>query len=114
MVGDQRIARVFALHHTRQLKPFWQFHRHVFERVHGQICAAFFERHFQFFDKQTLAADLAQGAVQNLVALGGHAQQGDLVAVLLEQGFDVLGLPQGKTAFSGGDGQLHGTSVNSD
>jgi hypothetical protein len=104
---DKGIARIFALHHAGQRKPFGQVHRHILERVHGQISPPLFQRHFQLLDEQPLAANLAQGAVENLVALGRHAQQRDFVPLLRQQGFDMLGLPQGKTAFSGGNGELH-------
>ena len=80
-VGEIRIAgrhpgvsRVLALHHTGQGKPGWQLHRHVFERMHRQIGATLFQRSFQLFDKQAFTTDFAQRAVQNLVALGCHAQ----------------------------------------
>jgi hypothetical protein len=38
-----------------------------------------------------------------LIALGGHAQQSDTATQTFEQGFDMFGLPQGQTAFSGGN-----------
>ena len=59
-VGDKGITRVFALHHAGEHKTLGQVHRHVFQGVHGQIGAAFLDRHFQFLDKQALAAHLAQ------------------------------------------------------
>ena len=48
--------------------------------MHGQVGAAVFQGSFQFFDKQTLAADLRQAAVEYLIASRGHAQQRDLHA----------------------------------
>ena len=76
--------------------------------MHGQIGAAFFEREFQFLHEQALAADLGERAVQNLVTLGGHAQQIRGVAAGFEQGFDVLGLPKRETAFAGCDDEWCG------
>jgi hypothetical protein len=52
---DKGVARVFALHHAGQGKAFGQLHRHVLERVHGDVGAAFFQRHFQLLDEQALA-----------------------------------------------------------
>ena len=101
---DPGVARVFALHHAGQCEALGQLHGHVLERMHGDVGAALFQRGFQLFHEQALAADLAQRAVQDLVALGGHAQQGDGVAARLQQGLDVFGLPQGQAAFAGGDG----------
>ena len=71
--------------------------------MHGEVGAAFFQREFQFLDEQALAADLAQRAVEDLVAAGGHAQQRYLVAALFQQRLHVLGLPQREAAFAGGD-----------
>jgi hypothetical protein len=71
--------------------------------MHGEVGMAFLERDFQLLDEQALAADLAEGLVQDLVALGRHAQQRDLVPALLQQGFHVSGLPQREAAFAGGD-----------
>jgi hypothetical protein len=72
--------------------------------VHRDVGPAFFQRGFEFLDEQALAAHLAERAVEDLVALGRHAQQGDGVAARLQQPTHVLGLPQGKAAFAGGDG----------
>ena len=71
-----------------------------------QIGTSFFQSHFQLLHKQSLAAHLAQGAVQDLVALGGHPQQGDLVPVLLQKRLDMFGLPEGQAAFARGDGEM--------
>ncbi len=110
--GDKGVARVFPFHHAGQCKAFGQFHGHILEGVHGDVGAAFFQGHFQFLDEQALAADLGQRTVQNLVALGGHAQQFHLVATCAQQGLHMFGLPQGQAAFTGGD-HKRGRSVGS-
>ena len=104
------ITRVFALHHTCQCESWRKFHGHVFQRMHRQVGATFLKRGFQFFHKQAFSAHLAQSAVQNLVAPGGHAQQRDCVAQSFQQGLDVFGLPQRQTAFPGGNGQVQARS----
>ena len=71
--------------------------------MHRDIGVALLQRHLEFLDEQSLAADLAEAAVQDLVAARGHAQQAHLVAALLEQGLHMLGLPHGEAAFAGGD-----------
>jgi hypothetical protein len=76
--------------------------------MHRQIGTAFFQRHFEFFDKQAFAADFAQRAVQNLVALGGHAQNGDFATSRLQQVLQMVGLPQSQSALTGGDGEVNG------
>jgi hypothetical protein len=105
---DPGVARVLALHHATQRKAVRQFHRHILERVHGDVGAPLFQRHLKLLDKKTLATDLAERAVQDLVAQRGHAQQGDAVATLLQQRLYVFGLPQGQAAFPGGDGDGNG------
>ena len=104
MGGNKGVAWVFTLHHTGQRKTVGQVHGHVFEGMHRQVGAAFFQRGFQLFHEQAFATHLAEGPVQDLVTLGGHSQQRDLVALRLQQGFDVFGLPQRQAAFARGDG----------
>ena len=84
--------------------------------MHRQVGTAVGQGGLQFLDEQALAADLAERAIQNLVALGGHAQELDLPAQLtLEQGLDMFGLPQGQAAFTGGNDDFfragHGSST---
>ena len=78
--------------------------------MHGDVGAAIEQGIFQFLDEQALAADLGERPVENLVAAGGHAEQFDLAGRI--QGFeprlDVLGLPQGKAGFAGGDDDAAG------
>jgi hypothetical protein len=75
--------------------------------MHRQIGAAFFQSDFEFFDKQTFATDFAQRPVEDLIALGGHAQDIHLAALRSQQVLHVMGLPQSQTAFTGSDGQVH-------
>jgi hypothetical protein len=57
---ETSVARVFALQHGGQRKAFRQLHRHILERMHGQVGAAFGHRHFQFLHEQALAAHFGQ------------------------------------------------------
>ena len=70
----ERIARIFAFENRAEREAFGQFHRHVFERMHGEIGAAFGERGFQFLHEQALAADLRQRAIENLIAARRHSE----------------------------------------
>ena len=80
----------------------------------GQIGAPVLQRLLQLFDKQTLAADFGQGFVENLVALGGHAQNADAALRIkrLQAVADVFGLPHRQTALAAGNhkclGNIHG------
>ena len=71
--------------------------------MHRDVGMALLQRHLQLLDEQALAAHFGQAAVQDLVALGRHAQQLDRAAKPLQQRFDMFGLPQCQTALSGGD-----------
>jgi hypothetical protein len=104
IVGHERIAGVFPLHDRCELEARGQIHGHVLERVHRELCAAFFEGGFKLFHEQTLAADLGQRAVKNLVASRGHAEQFNMKAeAALQQVANMFGLPQRESAFAGGD-----------
>jgi hypothetical protein len=75
--------------------------------MNRQVGTPFLKSNFKLFDKQALAADFAQRPIQDLVALGGHAQDVHLAALRTQQVLHVMGLPQGKTAFTGGDGEMN-------
>ena len=57
------------------------------------IGMALLQRHFEFFDKQTFATDFAERAVEDLIALGGHAQDVHLMSHATQQVLHVVGLP---------------------
>ena len=104
LVGHKSVMRVFTRQYTGQGKARGQIHGYILQGVHGDVGPTFGERHFKLFNKQSLAADLAQGAVQDLVAQRGHAQQRYLPAqTRFKQSLDMLGLPQRQAAFAGGN-----------
>ena len=71
-VRDEGVARVLALEHGGEREARRQVHRHVLERVDGEVGAAVVERGLELLDEQALAADLGQRAVEDLVAARGH------------------------------------------
>ncbi|MNT85346.1 hypothetical protein D3C72_2255050 [compost metagenome] len=73
--------------------------------MHGDVGFVFQQRGFQFLDEQALAADFRQRRVEQLVAATDHGYEGheQTRMGLLQTGFDVFGLPQGKRTFAGGD-----------
>ena len=73
--------------------------------MHRDIGATIEQRGFQFFDKQTLAANSRQRPIENLVAASGHAKQFDASGRIqgLQAGLDEFGLPQGEAGFAGGN-----------
>jgi len=70
-------VRVFALADGGQHETFRHIHRHILQRMHGEIGAPVFQRGFQLFNEQALAADFRQRHVENLVTLRGHAEDAD-------------------------------------
>ena len=105
MRRDPGIPGVLPLHHASQIKTRRQLHGHVLEGVHRQIGTAFLQGHFELLDKEPLAAHLAQRPVQDLVALGRHAEQGNGVPLSAQQRLNVFGLPERQAAFTGGNGE---------
>ena len=77
VIGNKGIARIFTLTDASQHKTLRQVHRHVLQRMHGNVGAAVFQRGFQFFHEQTLATYFGQRDIQDLIALRGHAQDAD-------------------------------------
>lgn len=68
------IARIFALENRAEREALGQLHRHILERMHGEIGAAIGERDFEFLHEQALAADLRQRAIENLIAARRHSE----------------------------------------
>jgi hypothetical protein len=42
--------------------------------MHGKVSLAFLHRDFEFLDEQALAADFGERPIEDLIALGGHAE----------------------------------------
>ena len=76
--------------------------------MHRQVGSSLFQGQFELFHKQPLAPHFTEGSVQNLVALGRHAQQPDHMTALGQQGLNMMRLPEGQTAFTGGNGERGG------
>jgi len=74
--------------------------------MNRQIGPPLLQRHFKLLHEQALAANLAQGAIENLVTQCGHAQYLDLMPELAQPGLNVFGLPQGQPAFAGRNNQF--------
>jgi hypothetical protein len=70
--------------------------------MYGQIGAPFFQRDFEFFHEQALAADACQRGIQDLVASRGHAQNFDrsLRIQRLQSSLNMASLPHGKRTFT--------------
>ena len=101
----KRVARIFAFTHCNQFKPFGKLHRNVFEGMHGEISSPFEHRRLELLHKESLAAYLGKGAVENLVAARRHAKEFNLCPriTVAQKRLNVQSLPHGKRAFAGGD-----------
>ena len=109
-VGHERVARILARGDRRQREALRHVHRHVLERMHGEIGAALGHRDLELLDEQPLAADVGERPVEHPVALRRHAEQLDLAAGIerREPRADVLGLPQRQRGFARRDRQAAG------
>ncbi len=89
------IARVLALHYRGEHKTVRQQHRHILQRMHGEVGAAVGQRGLQLFHEQPFAADLGQGTIKNLVAARRHAEDVDLACRVqaLQRGTHMFRLP---------------------
>ena len=76
--------------------------------MHGEVGASVEEGFLDFLDEETLAPDLGQGHVKNLVAAG--FDDAELYFKARFQGHkavtDMPGLPEGKLASAGGDDEF--------
>lgn len=66
----------------------------------------------KFFNEETFAADFIQSSIQDLVTACRHSENGNVTAWVetAQTALDVMGLPQGKFAFAGGDDDAAGVS----
>ena len=69
-LADQRVARIFALRDRRQRQARRQLRRHILQAMHRQVDRPRQQRLFDFLGEQSLAADLRQRHVGDLVAGG--------------------------------------------
>jgi hypothetical protein len=109
-VRNESIEGVVTREYRGQREFRFELHRHIFQRMHRGIGAAFQHGHFQLFQKQTLAADLRQRDIEDLIAAGGHRHRLDLQTGMrrAQQGSDMVGLPERECAFTGGQAEcLH-------
>ena len=98
--------RILARGHAGERKAVRQIHRHVFERVYGDVGRTIVQRDFEFLDKQTFTADFGQTLIENLVAARGGTENLDRhIGIKRTQAVtDVVRLPHGQARFAGNDG----------
>ena len=73
--------------------------------MHGEISSTFEHRRFELLHKESLAAYLGKGAVEDLVAARRHAKEFNLCPriTVAQKRLNVQSLPHGKRAFAGSD-----------
>src|SRR4029077_15354305 len=100
IVRDEGVPRILPLEDRGDGEPGRQLGRQVLHGVHRELRAAVGERVLQLLDEESLAADLVEALVEELVALRRHRQQRDLQSrmALLEERLDVLRLQERETA----------------
>jgi hypothetical protein len=107
MAGDQDIKGIFTLWNRADTQAFRYIPRHVLHAVNSDIYATVQKRFFDFLNKQSLAPDLGQRHIQNLISLGFD----DLNLYSQKRMprfnglFDPVCLPEGQLAAAGSDAQ---------
>ena len=101
-IGDECVPWIFTFRNGRRSNTIGQLEGHIFEAVHGKIDAAVEQRFIEFFCEQSLAADLRQRNVENLVAGGLDRNEFDRAArpAVLQFRFHPVRLPQRQRAAS--------------
>ena len=74
-IRDERVARILARGDRREREALRHVHRHVLQRMHGEIGAALGHRDLELLDEQALAADVGERLVEDPVALRRHAER---------------------------------------
>src|SRR6267378_3900849 len=79
-IGDEGVARVLPLRNGSKFDTGGKLKRDILHAVNSEIDAAIQERFVDFFREESLAADLCQGDVEDLVAgcLDRHQLNGQL------------------------------------
>jgi hypothetical protein len=98
---NQGVSRIFALRNRRDGQAFGKLGRQILHAVDGQIDGPGQQRLFDFLGEHALGADLGEGNIGDPVAGGLDDFNFDVMPALLEQRFDVTGLPQGKLRSAG-------------
>ena len=79
-VRHHAVARIFAREYRGESELGIEMHRHVFQRMHREVCSSVEQRELELFDEQPFAAFLRQRSIKNAVAQRRHAEQLDLHA----------------------------------
>ena len=109
-VGYKGITRVFPFADAEQTEAGGEIHRHILHRMHSDVGFVLQQGGFQFLDEQTLAADLRQRCIEQLVTTTDHRHQADLETRmrLFQARLDVFGLPQGQGTLASGNTDFAG------
>ena len=110
----QAVPGVFPLGEGHQGKILRRLHGQILERVHREVRPAVPEGLVELPDEESLAADLFQGAIQDLVAGGLHGHQGEFhLGMGAANGVhDELALGNGQLALPASNFDRHGNSSN--
>src|SRR5450432_770916 len=104
---DERIVGILARPEGGEREVIRNAHRHVLQRMHRDVGAAFVEGDLQLLHEETLAAHLREGTVEHAIAARGHAHDLDLDVGMkpADRLRDHLGLAHREAAFARGDAQ---------
>src|SRR5215471_13482288 len=95
-VRDERIARVLAFRDCSEVDAFGKLEWDIFQAVDCKIDAAIEQRLIDFLSEQSLASDIRQGNVENLItrSLDGNEFNVQPRPTLFQFGLGPIRLPQ--------------------
>ena len=105
--SDERVAGIRPVEHRGDDEAFGKIAGQILHRMHGDVGTGLLERHLQFLDEQSLAADGGEAPILNAVTLGQQGYELNLESRmrLPQQHRDVMGLPESQLTLAGGDAQ---------
>src|SRR5262249_27290074 len=101
-VRDERVARILAFRDRSEVDTFGKLKRDIFQAVDCKVDSPVEQRLIDFLGEESLAADIRQRHVENLIAgrLDGNQLNIQSRPTLFQFGFGPIGLPQCKSASS--------------
>ena len=106
LLRAEGVAGIFARGDRGNFKFGRELGRQVFQAMHREVNTAFDKGLFDLLREHALGADLRQGDVGDFVARCLDDLEFDLVALLAQEGRDVIGLPEGKLRTARSDAKM--------
>src|SRR4030095_942225 len=101
-VGDKRVAGIFSFRDRTEVEPFGKLKWHILKAMDCNVDAAIEQRFIDFLGEESLAADIRQRHIENLIASSFDGNELDVQArpTLFQFGLGPVCLPECKRASS--------------